>query len=270
MRRPLEPLTRRQVIAGGLGATLSVYAAKAMPFARMLEAAEAQAAAAPNAPVLVSVFLPGGCDLLDTLVPVSQFGRYADLRKAGRITEPLSLGSSGLGLHPALASGARGGIKGLFDAGKIGFLPGIDYGNPDLSHFHSRHFWETGLITEQDAPGWLGRWLEPRGVRIVYAVFDGQLVVSTSPQGIRAVKDRSDSLADTEAFRGATAGLPSKVTALGFLDFTRLLQLGEQTGLRDNQRYLAIREDLRKVRAVGVATQAGANVSTAEFHVQIP
>lgn len=108
------------------------------------------------------------------------------------------------------------------------------------------------------------------GVRIVYAVFDSQLVVSTSPQGIRAVKGRSDSLADTEAFRGATAGLPSKVTALGFLDFTRLLQLGEQTGLRDNQRYLAIREDLRKVRAVGVATQAGANVSTAEFHVQIP
>ncbi len=157
------PLTRRQVIAGGLGATLSVYAAKAMPFARMLEAAEAQAAAAPNAPVLVSVFLPGGCDLLDTLVPVSQFGRYADLRRAGRIAEPLSLGSSGLGLHPALASGARGGIKGLFDAGKIGFLPGIDYGNPDLSHFHSRHFWETGLITEQDAPGWLGRWLDRHG-----------------------------------------------------------------------------------------------------------
>ncbi len=158
-----RPLTRRQVLAGGLGATLSVYAAQAMPFARILEAAEAQAAAAPNAPVLVSVFLPGGCDLLDTLVPAGQYGRYADLRTEGRVADPLALGSTGLGLHPALGTGTGGGIKGLFDAGKIGFLPGIDYANPDLSHFHSRHFWETGLITEADAPGWLGRWLDRHG-----------------------------------------------------------------------------------------------------------
>jgi uncharacterized protein (DUF1501 family) len=54
-------------------------------------------------------------------------------------------------------------VKGLFEAGKIGFLPGIDYANPDLSHFHSRHFWETGLVTERPAPGWLGRWLDRHG-----------------------------------------------------------------------------------------------------------
>jgi uncharacterized protein (DUF1501 family) len=57
----------------------------------------------------------------------------------------------------------NGGVKGLFDAGKVGFLPGIDYANPDLSHFHSRHFWETGLITPNVAPGWLGRWLDRHG-----------------------------------------------------------------------------------------------------------
>ena len=50
-----------------------------MPVERVLEAAEAEAAAAPNAPVLVSVFLPGGVDLLDTLVPLHEYGRYADL-----------------------------------------------------------------------------------------------------------------------------------------------------------------------------------------------
>ncbi len=108
------------------------------------------------------------------------------------------------------------------------------------------------------------------GAQIAYAVFDGKLVVSTSLAGIRAVKDRDGSLADTETYRRATDGLPSRVTALGFLDFTRLLQLGEQTGLRDNQRYLAIREDLRKVRSVGAATQGEANLATAEFHFEIP
>ena len=56
-------------------------------------------------------------------------------------------------------------MKGLFERGKIGFLPGIDYPDPDLSHFHSRHFWETGLITERSAPGWLGRWLDRAGNR---------------------------------------------------------------------------------------------------------
>ena len=37
-----------------------------MPLARAFEAAEASAQAAPNAPVLVNVFVPGGLDLLDT------------------------------------------------------------------------------------------------------------------------------------------------------------------------------------------------------------
>jgi uncharacterized protein (DUF1501 family) len=152
------PLSRRQVIGRGLGAGLAVYAAKAMPLARILEAASAEAAVAPNAPVVVAVFLPGGCDLLDTIVPVSQYGRYADLRPGVKIDAPLPLGATGLGVHPQLA-----GLKALFDAGKVGLMPGIDYANPDLSHFHSRHFWETGLITPDQATGWLGRWLDRAG-----------------------------------------------------------------------------------------------------------
>ena len=163
-RRWLEaPLSRRQVIGGGLGAAISVYASRFMPFARVLEAAEAQAATAPNAPVLVSVFLPGGCDLLNTIVPMPQYGRYADLRQGLKIDAPPALPGTDLGVHPALAKGTGGGIAGLFGAGKIGLLPGIDYANPDLSHFHSRHFWETGLIVENDVPGWLGRWLDRHG-----------------------------------------------------------------------------------------------------------
>jgi uncharacterized protein (DUF1501 family) len=161
-------LTRRQAIGGALGGALAIWARppeQAMPFAHVLEAASAQAAAAPSAPVLVTVFLPGGCDLLDTLVPVGQFGRYADLRPGTRVASPTLLGGTGVGVHPSLTEGLGGGVKGLYDAGKVGFLPGIDYANPDLSHFHSRHFWETGLVTERAAPGWLGRWLDRHGSR---------------------------------------------------------------------------------------------------------
>jgi uncharacterized protein (DUF1501 family) len=157
-------LTRRQVLKLGAGGGLALYAAQAMPIQRVLEAAAADAAAAPDAPVLVSVFLPGGVDLLDTLVPLHDYGRYADLHPQLKV-QGVPLAGTSLGVHPSLARGVGGGIKGLYERGKIGFLPGIDYANPDLSHFHSRHFWETGLITDQTASGWLGRWLDRAGGR---------------------------------------------------------------------------------------------------------
>ena len=159
------PLTRRQLIGRGIGAGLAVYAAKAMPLVRVLEAAEAQAAAAPEAPVLVSVFLPGGLDLLDALPPRGAGGRLADLRPSLRQGDAPALEGTGLAMHPALAQGTGGGVHGMWQRGQIGLLPGIDYANPDLSHFHSRHFWETGLVTTRDAAGWLGRWLDVAGSR---------------------------------------------------------------------------------------------------------
>lgn len=157
------PLTRRQIVGGGLGGALAIWAGRAIDYGGVLEAARAEAQGAPAARVLVSVFLPGGADLLDTLPPVGQYGTYADLRGGTKLTSPPLLGATGLGIHPSLTEGLGGGVKGLFDAGKVGFLPGIDYANPDLSHFHSRHFWETGLITDRAASGWLGRWLDRHG-----------------------------------------------------------------------------------------------------------
>jgi uncharacterized protein (DUF1501 family) len=156
-------VTRRQVLARGAGAGLAIYAARAMSIADVFGAAETASAAAPEAPVLVSVFLPGGCDLLDSFVPLGQYGRYADLRPKLKQKDPAQLGGSGLGVHPSLAAGTNGGVKGLFEQGKIGLLPGIDYSNPDLSHFHSRHFWESGLVTQSAATGWLGRLLDHSG-----------------------------------------------------------------------------------------------------------
>ncbi len=157
-------LTRRQALGTALGAGLALYTAKATPLERVFEVAAADAAAAPNAPVLVSVFLPGGVDLMDTLVPLHDYGRYADLHPKLKVAG-VAVPGMGFGLNPRLAEGVGGGIKGLFERGKVGFLPGIDYANPDLSHFNSRHFWETGLITDKTAAGWLGRWLDRSGGR---------------------------------------------------------------------------------------------------------
>lgn len=159
-------LTRRQLVGLGIGASVALYLAPSSPVQRALEAARAAAAEAPDARVLVSVFLPGGLDLLDTVVPLDQYGAYRDAR--GTVARPQSspaLGRTGLGMHDALTHGNRGGVKGLFDQGKLGLLPGIDYANPNLSHFSSRAFWETGLVAGGATTGWLGRWLDHYGSR---------------------------------------------------------------------------------------------------------
>lgn len=158
-------VTRRHFLRLGAAAGLSLYAAQSLPLERMLAGAEEAYAQAPDAPILVAVFLPGGLDLLDALVPLDQYPAYREHRGAlaqSDVTTP-KLRGTGLGIHPSLTKGDGEGIKGLFERGKLGFLPGIDYANPDLSHFHSRHFWETGLITASSSTGWLGRWLDAHG-----------------------------------------------------------------------------------------------------------
>jgi len=156
------PISRRRMLQLGFGAAVSVYAANALPTRDLLAAANAEAAAAPGAPVLVNVFLPGGMDLLDTLVP-ADYGRYADLRQDVKVTDPVALAGTDVRAHPSLAAGLGGGLAGLFGAGKVGFLPGIDYANPNLSHFDSRHFWETGRIATGPGVGWLGKWIDRHG-----------------------------------------------------------------------------------------------------------
>ena len=158
-----DVFTRRQMLHWGIGAGVTVYAANVLPTQHLLDAAAAEAAAAPDAPVLVSVFLPGGLDLLDTLVPLDREGALRDLRGSVTPATPLALGGTSLGLHPSLARGPGGGVQGLYDRGQIGFLPGIDYANPNLSHFASRAFWETGMVSQQSVSGWLGRWLDRHG-----------------------------------------------------------------------------------------------------------
>ncbi|HWI21060.1 MAG TPA: DUF1501 domain-containing protein [Baekduia sp.] len=157
------PVSRRRLLQTGLATTLSMYAAQALPLTHALDAAKADAAVNPNAPVFVSIFVPGGLDLLDTLIPTGSYGRYADLRPTIKVDAPIELGTTGFGVHPSLGLGVDGGIKGLYDRGRIGFIPGIDYANPDLSHFNSRHFWESGLVNMRPSSGWLARWIDRNG-----------------------------------------------------------------------------------------------------------
>ena len=111
----------------------------------------------------------------------------------------------------------------------------------------------------------------PKALRTAFkmAVFDGKVAVSTSDAGLRAVRGGGQRLADTDTWRQSVGNHPQTVSSLLFLDFTKLLRLGEQTGLRDLPAYQAARADLQKVRAIGAHTSGNASESTAEISLLI-
>jgi hypothetical protein len=107
------------------------------------------------------------------------------------------------------------------------------------------------------------------GLELSYAAFDGRLVVSTALSGIGAVK-KAKGLSENDSFDAVLGDRPSQLSALVFLDLNQLLTLFEQAGLAENPRYLAIRDDLQKLRAAGAVLAREGEFTTAELTFQIP
>ena len=154
-------LSRRNLLAGGVGLLLAANGLPGLSTRGVLEAAAAQAADAPDAPILVSLYLDGGNDGLNTLVPLAD-PRYRELRSRIGIDPATALPLAdypSFGWHPSLA-----GLRELYDAGKVAVLPAVDYSHPDQSHFNSGGFWRSGIVgPAPDRSGWLGRTLDVIG-----------------------------------------------------------------------------------------------------------
>ena len=154
-------LSRRNLLAGGVGLLLAANGVPGLSTRGVLEAAAAQAADTPDAPILVSLYLDGGNDGLNTLVPLTD-PRYAQLRSRIGVDPATALplaDNPDFGWHPAL-----GGLRELYDAGKVAVLPAVDYAHPDQSHFNSGGFWRSGIVgPAPDRSGWLGRTLDEIG-----------------------------------------------------------------------------------------------------------
>ncbi len=88
--------------------------------------------------------------------------------------------------------------------------------------------------------------------------------------GVRRLRDADGEITDAEGFDEVLGDRPDEVGSLGFLDFSQLLELGEQTGLNDSRAYLAARDDLQKIRAVGVNSSGSEEETTAEILLSIP
>jgi hypothetical protein len=107
----------------------------------------------------------------------------------------------------------------------------------------------------------------PAAVRKAFssAVWDGKVAVSTSPKGIAAVRAPGQHLTDTQNWSKTVGNHPDLASSLLFLNFSRLLTLGEETGLGASSAYRSAKADLQKVRAIGASTSGNDSESTAEI-----
>lgn len=155
-----ERRTRRELLAGGVGAFVALAAASRLtPWDLVARASAAET----GDPILVTLFLPGGNDGLGTVIPLAGADRDVYERSRPRLAIPPEAalpipGHPELGWHPAAS-----GLRDLYDAGRLGVYLAADYPNPDFSHFHSAKFWRSGTLDLSAATGWLGRYLDEAG-----------------------------------------------------------------------------------------------------------
>jgi len=149
----MAPITRREFLRDGVAAFTVSFAAPAF----LSDIARAQGARSRN---LVVVYLSGGNDALNTLIPY-QDPFYYSRRPAIAIPagQVLQIGSDGsqktLGLHPRLT-----GLHTIFNEGRLAIVQRTGYTNSSRSHFQGLDIWGTANPGSTTGMGWLGRYLD--------------------------------------------------------------------------------------------------------------
>ncbi len=102
---------------------------------------------------LVLLFLEGGNDGLNTVVPYADDLYHRARPKLGLDKSALIPLENDLGLHPQLQA-----WQSLWEEGQLAILQNVGYPEPNLSHFISRDIWHSGWRhTANPETGWVGR-----------------------------------------------------------------------------------------------------------------
>ena len=124
------------------------------------------ASASDNENILVFIQLHGGNDALNTLIPVSQYNDYYNLRSNIAIpqfgtrkfinVDTTIDEADQVGLHPDMLS-----FKDMYDAGQVSIVQNVGYPDMNLSHFRGRDIvFMGGDSYDEYQSGWMGRFLD--------------------------------------------------------------------------------------------------------------
>ncbi len=110
-----------------------------------------------NDKILVLIYMGGGNDGLNTLIPLDKYDVLANVRPDIILPESSLLNIDGDNAF----HGSMTGFQELYNDDKLGIVQGVAYPNQNRSHFRSTDVWNTGSDSETYLKtGWFGRYLE--------------------------------------------------------------------------------------------------------------
>jgi len=167
-------VSRRDMLrigAGGVGFSLfgGIGPVPAV-FGKAIEATAANA----SGKILVVFEWFGGNDGLNTIVPYGDAAYYKHRPTIAIKEKDVLKIDAHFGWQRSM-----GGMKRLYDEGKVAIVQGVGYAQPSFSHFTSMSFWHTAAPNGGNEYGWVGRTasaLDPSGARpnMIVNVADSQ------------------------------------------------------------------------------------------------
>lgn len=138
-------LVSMPVMLGGLGVS-SIKGSKLFDFINP-----------DNDKILVLIFLNGGNDGLNTLVPIDNYGVLSEVRPHVILPENQLIEiTDGNAFHPGMQ-----GFADLYNNSQLQVVQGVAYPNQNRSHFRSVDIWNTGSSADEFwSEGWLGRYFD--------------------------------------------------------------------------------------------------------------
>ena len=106
-------------------------------------------------------------------------------------------------------------------------------------------------------------------VNLAYALTDGRLIVSTSPQGVREALSGGEKLDDTDAYEAAVDRLPDTVSALVFLNLDELFGQIEAIGLAEDPSFADLTVLFENASSVGLAVNGDDDLIRTELFLAL-
>ncbi len=142
-------------LMGGAGVALGGFSVGAMASPSLLPSFLTEG---PEDRILVLIRLKGGNDGLNMIVPLFDYGTYAQARPTIKIPESdITSLNSKFGMPKTMDN-----LNSLWDDGAMKVINSVGYDNQNLSHFTSSDIWNSAnqnIQTSVDKSGWLGRYL---------------------------------------------------------------------------------------------------------------